>query len=61
MGIHIVLGPQDLFPEIMTSKFKNSHQLLTKIEVTVSGLELGGNTLLAVIVISNYSNKSGSK
>ena len=31
------------FPEIMTSKFVNSHQLLTKTEVTVSWLELEGS------------------
>ena len=49
------------FPEITTSKFVNLHQLLTKTEVTVSGLELEGSTLLVVIVLSNYSSKSGSK
>ena len=49
------------FTEITTSKFVNSCQLLTKTEVTVSELELEGSILLVVIVLSNYSNKSGSK
>ena len=48
------------FPEIMTSKFVNLCQLLTKPEVTVSGHKLKGSNLIA-IVLSNYSNKSGSK
>ena len=34
------------FPEITTSKFANSGQRLTKTEVTASGLELAGSTLL---------------
>ena len=34
------------FPEITTSKFAHSCQLLTKTEVTASGLELAGSTLL---------------